>query len=43
MPDAVWDNENTGRPSSDFYENGKKQGTDCEDIEGYAGSKMILE
>jgi len=22
-------------------ENGKKQGTDCEDIEGYAGSKMI--
>ncbi len=26
MPDAVWDNENTGRPSSDFYENGKKTG-----------------
>lgn len=25
MPDAVWDNENTGRPSSDFYENGKNR------------------
>lgn len=24
-----------------FMKTAKKQGTDCEDIEGYAGSKMI--